>query len=136
MNFTGQNNMTAGSQPIRLSRDFLIASVIFAFALSVRLIYFFQAADNPAFATPIIDSATYHAVAHKLATEGEMGGQFFWQSFFYQFFLSRLYSVTGSSITAAKLFNFLLGSVTASLVYVIGKKFFGRQVGTIAALMF
>jgi 4-amino-4-deoxy-L-arabinose transferase-like glycosyltransferase len=136
MSFASQHNTTADSQQIRLSRDFLIASVIFAFALSVRLIYFFQAADNPAFSTPIIDSAKYHAVAHKLATEGVMGGQFFWQSFFYQFFLSRLYSVTGSSITAAKLFNFLLGSVTASLVYVLGKKLFGRQAGVIAALIF
>jgi len=128
--------MTTESKQTRLSRDLLIAAVIFAFALLVRLIYFYQASNNPAFLTPIIDSAAYHQAARKLLTEGVMSEQFFWQSFFYPFFLSRFYYLTGPSVVAAKLFNFLLGSVTAVLIYVLGKKLFGRQTGVIAAIIF
>jgi 4-amino-4-deoxy-L-arabinose transferase-like glycosyltransferase len=128
--------MTTKSKQIRLSSNFLIAAVIFTLALLVRLIYFYQAGDNPTFLTPIIDSAAYHHAAHKLATEGIFGRQFFWQSFFYPFFLSRLYSLTASSIVAAKLFNLVLGSVTAVLIYVLAKKLFSRQTAVIAALIF
>ena len=128
--------MTTKSKRIRLSRDFLIAAIIFVFALLVRLIYFYQASDNPTFLTPIIDSMVYHEAAHKLLTEGVMGGQFFWQSFFYPFFLSRLYYLTGPSVVAAKLFNFVLGSVTAVLIYALGKRLFGRQTAVLAAIIF
>ncbi|MFZ0034705.1 MAG: glycosyltransferase family 39 protein [Sedimentisphaerales bacterium] len=136
MSFISRHNMTTNSKRTRLSRDFLIAAVIFVFALLVRLIYFYQAGDNPTFLTPIIDSMIYHEAAHKLATEDVFSGQFFWQSFFYPFILSRLYSLTGPSVVAAKLFNFVLGSVTAVLIYALGKKLFGRQTGIIAAVIF
>ncbi|MDD5326984.1 MAG: glycosyltransferase family 39 protein [Phycisphaerae bacterium] len=128
--------MTIEPKRIRLSRDFLIAAGIFAFALLIRLIYFFQASDNPASYTPTVDSVTYHEAACGLLKEGVMDGRFFWQSFFYPFFLSRLYYFTGPSVVAAKLFNFLLGSVTAVLIYALGKKLFGRQTAILAAVIF
>ncbi len=118
-----------------MSKDFIIASGIFAFALIIRLIYLFQISHAPTFYVPIIDSHEYHQMASRVITDGVMGEPFFWQSFYYPFFLSRLYYFTGSSILAAKLFCMILGSLTCALVYYLGKMLFSRTTGVIAALI-
>jgi 4-amino-4-deoxy-L-arabinose transferase-like glycosyltransferase len=130
-----RSTVTSKSKPSRFSKDFIIALIIFVAALSVRLIYLFQISDSPAFFTPTIDSGTYHEAAHRLITEGVMAETFFWQSFFYPFFLSRIYYFTGSSIIAAKLFGAALGSVTCVLVYFLGRQLFSRSTGIIAAFI-
>ncbi len=127
--------MTPESKPTRPSKDFIIALVIFAVALSVRLIYLFQISDSLTFLSPTIDSGTYDSAARRLITDGVMEEPFFWQSFFYPFFLSRFYYFAGHSIIAARLFGIILGSVTCVLVYFLGKLLSSRTTGAIAALI-
>jgi len=127
--------VTLKPKPIRFSKDFIIALIIFAVALSVRLIYLFQISGSPAFLTPTIDSGIYDSAAGRLITDGVMAETFFWQSFFYPFFLSRIYYFTGCSIIAAKLFGLVLGSTTCVLVYFLGRQLFSRSTGIIAALI-
>ena len=102
---------------ILLSKDFVIFLIIFTIALFVRILYLAQLSSNPAFCIPVIDSATYDEIARRLIYDGVMNDRYFWQSFFYPFFLSRLYYFTGQSIIAAKLFGLFLGSFTCALLY-------------------
>ena len=120
---------------IRLSKDLVIALIIFAAALSVRLVYLYQISDTLTFLSPTIDSGTYDRAARRLIADGVMEEPFFWQSFFYPFFLSRLYYFTGSSIVVAKLFGVAVGSATSMLVYFLGKSLSSRTTGVIAALI-
>jgi 4-amino-4-deoxy-L-arabinose transferase-like glycosyltransferase len=127
--------VTPEPKPTRPSKDLIIALVIFAAALSVRLIYLFQISDTLTFLSPTIDSGTYHSAARRLITDGVMEEPFFWQSFFYPFFLSRFYYFAGPSIVAAKLFGIALGAVTCVLVYFLGKLLSDRTTGAIAAMI-
>ena len=79
--------------------------------------------------------ATYDEIASRLIYDGVMNDRYFWQSFYYPFFLSRLYYFTGQSILAAKLFGVFLGSFTCALLYYLAKMLFSRTVGIIAALI-
>jgi len=129
------STVTLNTKQIRLSKDCITALSIFAVALSVRLVYLFQISDSLTFLTPTIDSETYHRAAHRFITEGARAETFFWQSFFYPFFLSRIYYFTGSSILLAKLFGAALGSVTCVLIYFLGYSVRGRTTGIIAAMI-
>ena len=74
---------------------------IFALALAVRLVYLYEVSKSPTFFVPIVDSAKYDGVARSLAIGKEMSERLFSQSFFYPFFLSRVYFFSGSSIICA-----------------------------------
>jgi tetratricopeptide (TPR) repeat protein len=112
-----------------------VAASIFCLALAVRAVYLVDSADYPAFCIPIFDAGDYDESARQLASGGAMGAQFFWQPFFYPFFLSCVYFVSGGSIVGAKVLQALLGAVTCTLTYGLGQRLFGRTAGVIAGVM-
>ena len=108
---------------------------IFLVAFGLRLLYLYESSDNPSFETPIVDSAMYNNMARSAAEGKPMSDDFFWQPFFYPVFLSVIYSISNSSIICAKIIQVLLGSITCSLTYLLGKKIFNSGAGIIAAIM-
>ncbi len=108
---------------------------IFILALSIRLIYIYESSANPSFSAPTVDSGTYDFSARSVAEGKDMNDDFFWQPFFYPTFLSIVYLASNSSIICAKIIQVLLGSITCSLTYLLGKRIFNRGAGIIAGVI-
>lgn len=114
---------------------FLRASFwIFVVALAVRLIFLVESSKCPTFYHPISDAGTYDRMARQFQVDHKLTDEFFWQPFLYPAILSALYSISGSSILFAKIFQILLGALTCSLTYQLGRKICGRRVGLMAGL--
>ncbi|MFH2002609.1 MAG: tetratricopeptide repeat protein, partial [Planctomycetota bacterium] len=110
-------------------------SLLFIFALSIRLLFLFDMSESPTFHVPVVDSFVYHQAAVSLVRGQGFQDTFFFQPFFYPFFLSAVYAVSGVSILAAKLIQALIGAMTCVLVLQLGRRVFGKTAGLIAGLM-
>lgn len=112
-----------------------VGVLIFLSALLVRVGYLYDSRDNPTFTVPIVDSMTYDQMAQRAVQGQGLTRDFFWQPFFYPFFLSLVYRLTGSSILAVKIIQVVLGGGTCVLTYLLGKKVFGLKIGVGAGLI-
>ena len=114
-----------------------IGAAIFLLALAIRLVYFFQSADAPSFAVPVVDADVYDTMArHAAAGNGiNYNRNFFWQSPFYPVFLSLIYFFSNGSIVCAKLIQALLGCLCCLLTWQLGRKIFSRAVGITAGVI-
>lgn len=120
----------------RGARDGLwTAAGIFGLALAVRVVYLVESSDYPAFSIPVSDARDYDAAARQWVSGAGMPSQFFWQPFFYPFFLSCVYAVTGGAVIAAKVVQVVLGAATCALTCVLGQRLFGRTTGIVAGLI-
>ncbi|MHC4575307.1 MAG: tetratricopeptide repeat protein, partial [Planctomycetota bacterium] len=117
------------------SRGLWLGAGIFLLAMFVRGVYLYESSDNPTFLVPVVDSMAYDQLAKGAAGGKGITEEFFWQQFFYPFFLSVVYLLTGSSIVWAKVVQILLGSVTCVLAYRLGERIFGRAAGVLAGCM-
>lgn len=109
---------------------------ILGLSLVVRCAYLIDSADNPTFRTPIVDAATYDELARGAALHGTgIVKGFFWQPFFYPYFLTIVYKLTGGSILAARLIQLVLGALTCALTYRFATRVFDRRVGILAGVM-
>jgi 4-amino-4-deoxy-L-arabinose transferase-like glycosyltransferase len=109
--------------------------IIFTAALSFRLIFLAGISRSPVFNIPIIDEQTYSEHALKLLETGNIREGFFWQSPFYPFFLTAVYSVLGRSIAGVKIIQLIIGSLTSGMVFLLGERIFGRKEGIAAAVI-
>jgi len=89
---------------------------IFFLALVARLVYLGEQIAHPEYLLPVIDGATYHRFATRWVMEGVRDPTTAWYAPFYPVFLSALYAVTGPSVVVAKIFQSVLGAVSAMLV--------------------
>jgi hypothetical protein len=112
---------------------FSILLAIFAGALALRLLAVFESLDNPSFFFPIVDAGAYDAIARELAANGNISPRLFWQPFLYPVFLAATYLISGGSILAAKVLQAIIGSLTCSLVFILGNRQLGKNVGLAAA---
>ncbi len=114
---------------------------IFAVALGLRIAWILHINPDPlqatAFSGGIYDSQMYYAGALGLAAGkgyvdpwlGEPTATF---PPGYPLVLAGLFKLFGPSLLAAKLFNAVLGAITAVLVYALGAKIAGRRAGIVA----
>lgn len=105
---------------------------VFVLALAARLIFLLEINGSPLFDVPVIDADTYSEHAKALAETGGFRDGFFWQGFFYPFVLAGLYRVFGYSVLAAKSIQLIIGSLTAALVFLAGRRLFGSKTGVVA----
>lgn len=108
---------------------------VFAISLLVRAVYIYESRNNPTFYTPIVDSQTYDSLARALASGQPLDREFFWQPLFYPLFLALIYKLSNFSILCVKIVQAFLGSLTALLVFQLGKNTFDSRVGLWAGLM-
>lgn len=117
----------------RLStRTFLL--LIVALALSLRLIYLVQIADNPFFAYPNNDPLTYDTMAQDIANGNWVGDDVFFKAPFYPYFLALIYTIFGHSYFIPRLIQTVIGAFTCLLVYALARQFFDESTARLAAL--
>jgi tetratricopeptide (TPR) repeat protein len=107
---------------------------LFVLSLSVRLIYLFQIKNDPLLNLPILDGAYYDNWAKDILAGREFTATAFFVEPGYAYILAFFYKIFGVSAMAVALFQFLLSSATAVLMYFLGKKLFGQFSGIAAGL--
>lgn len=116
------------------------ACLIFMFALSLRLIYFFQVKDEFLFNTPIIDAAVYNDWAMEIVKNHDwlsISRGVFVMSPGYPYFLAFLYSLFSTSTTLVVWIQFLLGCLTSILIGLMTQKIFSNtRMGILAGLLY
>jgi tetratricopeptide (TPR) repeat protein len=108
---------------------------LFVLSLSLRLIYLFQIKNDPLLNLPILDGAYYDNWAKDILAGREFTSTAFFVEPGYAYILAFLYKIFGLSTMSVALFQFLLSSATAVLMYFLGKKLFNTFVGVASGLM-
>jgi tetratricopeptide (TPR) repeat protein len=111
-----------------------LSAGIFVLAVLVRGVYLYESSDNPTFRAPVVDSLTYDQMARRLLAGEGLTSDFFWQPLCYPLFLAGVDRLSNFSILAVKVIQMILGGVTCMLVYQLGRRLFGRQIGLLAGL--
>lgn len=129
----GERQTDIGRSRLQIDR---IALAIFLLALAARLLHIWFLRESPLFSHLLIDSVSFNARAvdflngHWLPREGA-----FYQAPLYPLFLSGVYRIFGHSLLAARIAQAFLGSGTAVLVYLIGRRCCGRTTGIVAGVI-
>lgn len=115
-------------------RNYLLLFLIFVIALSLRMFYLPQVAQE----LPVSDEAGYDEAAVGLASgEGyRMSGYRSYQPPGYPAFLAIVYKLFGHNYVIVKLIQVLLGSLGCFLIYLAAKRAFNKEVGLISALIY
>lgn len=109
---------------------------LFLLALLVRLISVAQyTADYPLAQKPVIDEASYHQWACRIADGDWLGQEVFFQEPLYSYALGLLYAVFGKDLLVARLAQALLWALTAVLVKRLSCRVFDARAGWIAGAL-
>lgn len=115
-------------------RWWLIALLVLAAALRIFAVLDYEA-HHPHADAPVIDEASYDNWARELAAGDWLGDEVFFQEPLYPYALGTVYAVTGGSRAAARLGQVALGVLAVRLVWLLGRRVFGRRAGWIAAVL-
>lgn len=107
-------------------------AMVFAAALTVRLLYLACIRDIPFFDAPTVDGAYYDAWARRIVGGEWWGGEVFFLAPAYPYFLAGIYLLCGPNLTAAHVFQMIVGAGSCALLYGAGRRFFDRRAGLIA----
>jgi len=111
------------------------AAGVFGLALAVRAVHLWQMQGTPYFQTLLGDARGYDQWARRLAAGDWIGSDVFYQAPLYPYVLGVVYALTGDGPGAARVFQAVLGAISAVLVLVAATRLFGRRAGLIAGLM-
>ena len=116
-------------------RQGFILLAIALLALFVRVIYFIQFSDNPAFNLFIHDSALFNHLAQRIQINGLVQDHAFYIAPLYAYFLALVYTLFNDSLMAIRIIQFFLGVGTALCVFKLGEKTINKTTGLIAAVI-
>ena len=110
-------------------------AVVVAVALVVRVLYWLEVRDEALFQEPTGDAATYLALAQELASDGAMAprGEPYSMAPLYPHLLRSL-DLLGLGTEAARALQFLLGTASAVLLLLVGRRLGGPVAGWVAGL--
>ncbi|MBI3008644.1 MAG: tetratricopeptide repeat protein [Candidatus Omnitrophica bacterium] len=109
---------------------------IFILAFAVRFIYLNQIAVNsPFFKGLVLDSLFYDNWARQIASGNWLGGDVPYGSIAYPYFLAIAYKFLGHNLYMVRYLQFIFGSLSCVLIYLLGRKIFNKRVGIIASGM-
>ncbi len=109
-------------------------AVIFACALLLRVIYTLEIRYTPFFQTLGLDAKYYDRWAREIAG-GTAPREAFFMTPLYPYFLAAIYRLFGRDLLLIRMIQAGLGSLSAVLVYLLGKEVFDRKVGILAGLV-
>jgi tetratricopeptide (TPR) repeat protein len=115
------------------SRTYFI--LVVAIAAALRLAYTLGSRTSPFFDHLDLDTKFYDSWARRIAAGDWIGRDVFFMGPLYPYFLGMVYKMLGPSLLAAKLVQSLAGSLTAGVVYLLGRRVFGAGVGLVAGLV-
>src|SRR5215475_8541843 len=111
------------------------ALVIFALALTLRIIHIWQMRSSPLFDVLMGDARGYDEWAQRIAGGDWIGHDVFYQSPLYPYFLGLVYWLVGRSLMIVRLVQAAIGSCSCVLVAVAASRLFSRRAGLVAGLM-
>ena len=116
----------------RVWPDVVLTLAIIALALALRLTYDLQQRNCPLFADPRMD-ALYHDQWAQAIAAGEtfVDGPYF-RAPLYPALLGAVYRVCGHDYFAPRVVQAVLGALSCGLLFLIGRRVFGRTVGAVA----
>jgi Tfp pilus assembly protein PilF len=118
-----------------IRRQLLFIIALFVLAFGVRLIYLLQIQSSPMFDT-LSMCAEYHDQWAQMILQGEDLHQgVFFRAPFYAYFLALVYKIFGHGYFWSRLIQFLIGSLSCILVYLLGKRVFNDRTGRIAGVV-
>jgi tetratricopeptide (TPR) repeat protein len=109
--------------------------IVCGIALAVRLIYLWSIRGMGFFEAPVSDGLVYWRQAGYLLDGHWWGSEDFVHAPLYAYLLAAVRGIAGDSLLAPRLLQAVLGSLTAGLALLIGRRLYGRPVGLIAGLM-
>jgi 4-amino-4-deoxy-L-arabinose transferase-like glycosyltransferase len=125
------------SRVVNAKLDVVLVLVIFFTALFIRLLFLADYKDNSGFRPmQYSDSHSYFLWAKDIETSDMLGSKVFMKWPFYAYFLGFLFRAFGENIFFVYLIQFVLGSISSTLVYFITKRIFNRACAFIAAMLY
>ena len=114
----------------------MVAFGVFALALCARLLHVLVIKESPFFDNLLVDSVDYDARATAILHGSWPEEGAFYQPPLYPLFLALIYRVLGHDFLAVRVVQAVLGSVSAALVYLIGRRCAGKAAGIAAGIMY
>lgn len=109
--------------------------LIFALALSLRLIFIWQWWDTPYALSPFLDAKAYDDWAMEIMRGQLLHASAFYQSPLYSYALALLYKINGHSLFSVSIVQAVLGSLTCVIVAYTARIYFGRLAAWGAGLL-
>lgn len=117
-----------------MPRGWLLPLVVFAVAFLIRFLYFFEISGDSFLSTPVLDADFYYHWAWRIVTIGG-GKEPFLLNPGYAYLLSLIYRLFGTDTWIISVVQFMVGALSAVLVYSIGTRVFDRKVGLLAGVI-
>ncbi len=119
-----------------LGFDLALFALVVVAALSLRLAYVEQLRASPFFERHVMDPLYHHQWAQAFAAgrEAEFIGGAYFRAPLYPWLLGSVYWLTGESPGTPRRLQAVIGSLSCGLLFLIGRRAFGRAVGGIAGL--
>jgi tetratricopeptide (TPR) repeat protein len=115
-------------------KEILIVCSIFLISLLVRIIYLISISNEPLFNFPSLDDHTHIQWAEK-NIQNNFNDEFeYFRAPIYPLFLSVLLIILGKNLFFIRLVQMVIGSISAVLIYKIGKNIFNKKVGFFSGL--
>jgi len=134
----GKNKKTDVSLPAPLEDKIwrYFPWAVFILALAARLIVLWQLSGNyPGFDEPSVDSRWHLLWARQIAAGDWLGHGVFYRAPLYPYLLATIISVLGDNLWLIRIIQALIGSATAVLVYLLGRRVFDRRIGAAASII-
>jgi 4-amino-4-deoxy-L-arabinose transferase-like glycosyltransferase len=110
--------------------------VIVAAGFLLRLIYVLETKDTPFFQNLFSDSKIYFDWASKIVNSGNwLGGDVFFMSPAYPYFLAFVFLIFGKSITFIRVLQVIVSSINIIIVFLTTKNLYSEKAGYIAAII-
>jgi tetratricopeptide (TPR) repeat protein len=113
-------------------RKLLLAIVLIA--LAVRIGYVVDIADSPYLQYPLLDSFWYDAKAKDVLAGDLWASSGTFRVPLYIYFVAGTYSLFGASLLRPIVIQIILGALSCGLIFLIGKRVFGRLAGFLGGL--
>jgi len=110
--------------------------VIFLAAFLLRLIYLIQFRSNPSFEFPMVDELWHLNWAKEIFSGNFWGDKAYFRGPLYPYFLAVIYKIAGDSIFWTRFLQIIIGSFSAVMVFLMGKKLFSQTIGIIAGFAY
>ncbi len=105
------------------------------FALLSRSIYLWQLRGQEFFWYPVGDGAIYFEQALDIFHGNWLGGEVFFQSPFYPYFIAAIFKFFGQDLAVLRIVQMILGSCACLFLALSARNFFGTAAGWIAGFM-
>ncbi len=112
----------------------MYALIIFAVALTVRLIHVWQLRPSPYFDVLMGDANGYDQWAQRIAAGDWIGSEVFYQAPLYPYFLGVLYAIAGRDLLMVRVIQAIIGSTSCVLLGLAAARFISPRAGLLAGL--